>query len=483
MKTLLLSDYLRVELLPGVVCSQWEESHPSPADFQCVVLDMKLLAHGTTTLLVYLDGYPFYGLFDDLVSLIQAGGVVICLNYYTVVNVVSRFNDTNLRVHQAINEKRRGTFSYEYKHHGPEETSYDWLDLGLLQRTQLDRMNARPGGQFKVISTLDVVKQYFLYVEEYHKIIHGIRREPDARHGHIEWHFREKPDYSNTPRTDDEVEVLAVTEVTDDPIAVVMKYRGFPGTLAFLPTYNLPDYGDPGREETARLISSSLSSLGEYYYEINRRELGVKLESPPWLLEYRAKPAKDADKELEDLKKAEAASLAKRDRHDRMLPLINGYGDPLENAVAELFSKEWLGFDVEKTEPGHPIDAFVKNTRTGQTLAVQATGVVGKFNQRDKHFGALMRYLPEHTEKNTGGRIERIVLVVNTYRDTPLVRRTDETDISAPVRNLVTGNRICLIKSCELYDLWNLWVDSPEKLPPDDIFKQLFECEGIWQRK
>lgn len=482
MRTLLLSNYLHVEFLPSIVCSKWGVIHPSLADFQCVVLDMKLgtdIASATPS--VNYQGYSFYKLSDDVIRLLQAGGVVLCLNYYTFINEGSLLYGT--RILNAINEKKQTTYSYEHKHQGQEETSYDWLDLGFLKCTRLDQMNVRTGQQRKVISTLDVVKNYFLYVKEYHKIIHDIRREPGAQHGRISSHFRADPAYNNTGARDDEVEVLAVAEVTDDPIAVAIKYRGFPGTLVFLPTYELPQADDPGREEATRSIAQKLRSLGEYYYELSRRELGVKLELPPWLLEYRAKPAKDADKELEDIEEKKAVLRAKRDRYDRMLSLINGYGEPLQKAVGELFGKEWLDFDVEGTERGHPIDLFVKNPKTGQVLAVQATGVVGKFTQKDKHFGALMGYLPDTEEKNASGRVERIVLVVNTYRDTPLVDRTDEEDISVQVRSLVKRNGICLIKSCDLYGFWNLWVDSPEKLSADDIFKQLFECEGIWQRK
>lgn len=482
MRTLLLSNYLNVEFLPSILCSKWGVNHPSLADFQCVILDMKLNTDiGSAIPSVNYQGYSFYKLSDDVIRLLQAGGVVLCLNYYTFINHASLF--VGSRVLNSIYNMRQTSLSYEHKFQGQEETSYDWLDLGFLVCTRLDQMNVMTGQQIRVISSLDVVKNYFLYVKEYHKIIQGIRREPGAQRGRIPSPFRQVPDYSNTGNTNDEVEVLAVSEVTDDPIAVAIKYRRFPGTLVFLPTYDLPPVDQPGREEAARMVCMRLVSLGEYYYDESRRELGVKLESPPWLLEYRAKPAKDADKELEDLETAKATLVAKRDRYDRVLTLINGYGEPLEKAVGELFGKEWLGFDVEETEPGYPIDFFVKSTRTGQMLAVQVTGVVGKFTQSDKHFGALLGYLPEHEEKNVVGRVERIVLVVNTYRDTPLVNRIDEDDISVHVRNLVKRNGICLIRSQDLYDLWNLWIESPEEFSADDIFKQLFECEGIWQRR
>jgi hypothetical protein len=430
---------------------------------------------------VNYQGYSFYRLFDDVIRLLRAGGTLVCLNYYTFINGASLFSGT--KVLNQIYNKRQANFSYEHKFIGQEETSYDWLDLGFLQCTQLDRMNIMPGQQIKRISNLDAVKRYFSYVRDYHKIIQGIQRESGAGLGRISWNFRTNPTYDHANNTNDKVEVLAVTEVTDEPIAVAIKYMGFPGTLVFLPTYDLPDAEGLGRDEAIGAISNRLVNIGEYYYEVSRQDFGVRLESPPWLLEYRATPAKDADKELETLEKKKTTLVAERDKYDRTLILINGYGEPFEQTVAEIFGKEWFGFDIEKTEKGHAIDLFVRNPMTDQVLAVQATGVVGKFTQRDKHFGALLGYLPEHEEKIVSGQNERIVLVVNTYRDTPLADRIDSEDVSVQVQNLVKKNGICLIRSCDLYTLWKRWTESPEKLPADDIFRQLFECEGIWKRE
>jgi len=482
MKTLLLSNYLKIKHDSSIICSSWGVNHPSLADFQCVVLDMKLDTNiGSDRPSVNYEGYSFYRLFDDVIRLLRAGGTLICLNYYTFINEAASFAGT--QVLNQIHQKRQSNYSYEHKFTGQQETSYDWLDLGFLQRTQLDRMNIMPGQQIKRISNLDVVKSYFSYVREYHKIIQGIQRESGAGLSRISWNFRSSPTYDHASNTEDQVEVLAVTEVTDDPIAVAIKYMHFPGTLVFLPTYDLPDADGLGRDETMSVISNRLVRIGKYYCEASQKDFGMLLESPPWLLEYRATRAKEAEKELETLEKKKTTLVAERDKYDRTLILINGYGEPFEQTVAEIFGKEWFGFDVEKTEKGHAIDLFVRNTMTDQVLAVQATGVVGKFAQRDKHFGALLGYLPEHEEKIVSGQNERIVLVVNTYRDTPLANRTDSEDISVQVQNLVKKNGICLIKSCDLYALWKRWAESPGELSTDEIFRQLFECEGIWKRE
>lgn len=495
MNTLIVSNYLTKKLLedlPNIVCSKWGEHHQSLADFACVVLDLKLdiivEVHQESVPSVDLKGYSFYGLSNDVIRLLQAGGVVICINYYTFINLASLLYGS--KILNAIFEKRQTQYMYEHKFIGQEETSYDWLDLSFLWNTKLDRMDARPGQYFNVTSKTEVVNKYFTYVTEYHKVIEGIRRESGALQGKLRSNFRTDTMYTHEGVTDDDVDVLGVSEVTEEPIAVSIKYRGFPGTLVFLPTYDIPKSNVPppnnfedlqAYKERACEIAVALYNLGEYYYEINRRELGVKLESPPWLLKYRTKQAIEADKELESLEARKAELIPKRDRYDRMLSLINGTGDPLEETTIELFGEQWLGFHVERTKKGHQIDFFVKNA--GQTLAVQVTGVTGKFTQSDKHFGALMNYMPENEEKNTNGYVERIVLVVNTYRDKPLESRTDEDDVSPPVLRLVERNGICLIRSIDLYNMWKIWVESPKKLPADDIFKQLFNCQGMWHKK
>lgn len=478
MKTLILSNYLQAERLPGIVYSKWGVNHPSVADFQCVVLDMKLNINvNESPPVVSYEGYSFYELSEDVIRLLGAGGVVICLNYYTFVNQAKSLSGTPLL--NARHQKKLTEYSYEYKWLGQEETSYDWLDLGFLQCTQLDRTNIRTGQQIRIISSLGVVKSYFIYVSEYHKVIKGIRRNNGDQRGILRWIYKEKPDYSQAAYTDDDVDTLAVTGVTDEPIAIAIKYRGLPGMIVLLPTYELPNFDDPGRDETIRMISGRLRSLGEYYYEENRRKLGIQLESPPWLLDYRVKQAKVADKELEDMEKTKAELITKRDKYDRMLTLISGSGEVLEKAVRELFGKDWFGFDVEETEKGHPIDLFVKSDKTGQTLAVQVTGVANNFTQKDKHFGAIMQYLPEHEEKNVDSRNERIVLVLNTYRDVPLKDRTDTDDISTHVERLAKRNGICIIRTSGLFKLWSILTEKPEEFNADDIFGQLFSCEGI----
>ena len=257
---------------------------------------------------------------------------------------------------------------------------------------------------------------------------------------------------------------------------------GWGGSLVLLPTHDVFTSGKLSDLTKVTDVCNALSDLGRHYYEINRQRLGIRAEDPTWLLEFRVEAAARADQELELLENTKTELLARRDKYDRMLALINGFGQYLEDAVGELFGKEWLGFSVDKTEKGHPIDLFITDPQTTFRLAVQVTGLVGKFTQDDKHFGALFSYLPLHVGRNLDKRSEKIVIVANTYRDIPLMERTDKEDISPAVCWLLENNDICLIRSVDLYHLWKKLADSQDALPSADFFRSLFECKGVWSQ-
>lgn len=88
--------------------------------------------------------------------------------------------------------------------------------------------------------------------------------------------------------------------------------------------------------------------------------------------------------------------------------------------------------------------------------------------------------MPEHNARNEKGRTERIVLVVNTQRNKRIEKRNGKGDITAPVKTTVMDNKICVIKSVDLY---KMWLETLEGKKVRDIFDVLFDCEGIFERK
>ena len=166
--------------------------------------------------------------------------------------------------------------------------------------------------------------------------------------------------------------------------------------------------------------------------------------------------------------------------YDRMLSLIDGASDILEDAVAQVFEETGDGLRVELahgTEKGATLDMFVYGP-TGCSLAIEVTGVKGKLDKSDPHWADFLAYLPEHNSKNADARIERIVLVVNTQRETQIENRDRSSDVTSPVRLTVEDNHICVIRSVDLY---NLWRRTQEEDPKPRIFDILFETEGLYE--
>lgn len=160
-----------------------------------------------------------------------------------------------------------------------------------------------------------------------------------------------------------------------------------------------------------------------------------------------------------------------------MLALLDGTGATLVDAVAVLFHKPEEGIEVELTEKGASFDLYVRDGE-GRMLVIEVTGIKHAFKKDDPHLADCLEYIPELNERNEAGRIERIVLAVNTERDTELENRNRATDITKPVRRTVEDNRICVVRTCDLYQLWLRTLDG---LAAQEVFDMLFECDGIFE--
>ena len=85
--------------------------------------------------------------------------------------------------------------------------------------------------------------------------------------------------------------------------------------------------------------------------------------------------------------------------------------------------------------------------------------------------------MPEHNAKNDGARVERIVLVVNTFRESPPSKRDRSGDMTAPVKRTATDNGICVVRSADLYFLW---LKTLKGMALQEVFDTLFATEGVY---
>jgi len=421
------------------------------------------------------EGYPFYGTKDHVERALKSGAVVICLDHLTYINPHSTFQGPRKDV-QAT-QHLKATFTYPSKHQGMEETSYDWLDQGLLGASRLDTMDARPSEQLQLTTQAQEVRSYFWLVKRFYKVIHGVELDRTGRRGTLRYPRQDRPSVAGATEVTATVNVLAVNPVTGEPVAAEIKHPDSPGSLIFLPRFEEPS-GE--QAQTARKsIILALRRLAEWFYERNRQEAGVKAEAPEWAKGQRPAKAKELDVRVERLDTQRKAVAGERDKYDEMLALLYGTGEPLRLTVEKLFASEWLGFKVDVAGKQESIDQFIRDAKSGRSLAMEVTGVTGKFYKDNDHLADVLDYWPTHMENNADERVERIVLAVNTHRETPIAGRNDQDDFTKPVRDIAAKSEFCLIRTCDLYRLWLDYVDGTRTA--EAIFDSIFSCAGLYK--
>lgn len=474
MRTLILSHYLAKHsdfVVTDVDVHEWTSASPSPAGYQATVLDMKIADAGHHD----HGNYPFYGAKEHLERAAKSGAVVICLDDLTYVNPHSTFQGPRRDV-QAT-QHLKATFTYPSKHQGMEETSYDWLDQGLLGASRLDTMDARPSKQLQLTTNAQEVRSYFWLVKRFYKVIHGVELDRTGRTGALRYLRQDRPADAGCTEVTATVNVLAVNPVTGEPVAAEIKHPDAPGSLVFLPRFEEPS-GE--QTQTARQsIILALRRLAEWFYQRNRQEAGVKEEAPEWAKGHRSGKAKELDARVERLETERKELAAEREKYDEMLVLLYGTGEPLRLAVEKLFGSEWLGFEVDVKGKEESIDQFIRDAKSGRSLAMEVTGVTGKFYKDNDHLADVLDYWPTHIENNADERVERIVLAVNTHRETPIADRNDQDDFTKPVTDIAAKSEFCLVRTCDLYRLWLDHLSGTRTA--EDIFNSIFSCAGLYK--
>lgn len=466
-KMLVLSNYLHTPYPSDVEICTWGSDRPSLTGYPIVILDLNL--PGTKGA---IGKYVFCNLYEEVHRLLKAGGVIICLNHLTFTNQGADLTGSAYDWVRAM----KVFFQYGHKGESKYETNYDWLDQGFLRATKLDRTDARIAEQMEVVVGTRVVKEYFYYVSCFHKVIDGVSEHPEGRKDVLWWDHRGSPSAKPKP-VRDPTRILAVNKITGEPVAAEIRYSGYLGGLIFLPTYR--DLPPENPEEVALSITYRLYELGCKYYETYREEFGVPSVAPEWVREYRAKQALELDKQIDTLEEEIATMKANRDNYHRMLNLLYGTGRSLEDTVADLFGEKWLGFQVRKTEKGAALDMFVEGPAQEHKLAIEVTGVKGSFNKDNPHFADVLQYLPTNAENNANGEVERIVLIVNTYREKDPRNRNHKDDFTQPTMEIAENNEICYLRTYDLYRLWLDYLD--ESRSSSEIFEEIFNTVGVFR--
>ena len=438
LRMLVLSDKLTqikapTRILDGAIeLYPWSESDefPRPSDYEIVVLDMSITNSNS------LPWDTFLNLRNDIANLFQAGGIVICLNYFTQHGgQLIQYNPAKSKLkYKDIQVVRNGT---RY------EMSYDWLmSEELLSKLNIAETDAKAGANFILITKKKAYIDYFTEVKEYHKIIENIEQNYESSGNQLKLNDNVSLD----------IEVLALTKVTKKPIACVVKLLN--GSLILLPQSN-------GNSKT---IVSQLYEIGSLEYE-TRVGSTVEVSAPQWLANYKHNQEVEIDNSIEKHNVQIKALKKERQRFAKIDFLLYGSGDQLEDAV-ELALKE-LGCVVEKTEKGASVD--FKVIFGNKKFVFEVTGIDDKVFKDNKHFGHILHYLPEREDN------EKIVFLANTYRNMDIKDRMSKEQFTQPVIDMSRNNHIVLKTTA---DLFRAWADFLDGKPIDSTFDKIYRCDG-----
>ena len=470
MSTIIISDSLQEKTVAGYHISHWSDSRPSVEGNDVAVLDLyfgKPANEGfyqTTK-----RGAHFYELGDQVARNLRAGGIVIALLGPLAVgarNLATTYGGS------VIDLKRN--YQYSTKLVSQDETSYDWLDQGFLSVTKIDARFARPSTGVVSISSRASLKSYLDLVNEYWVSIEGMAM-PSGSEGTISYPVAQDSRWSCNSQQTCRAVVLAKGKHTQLPVAAAIQYMGWDGVLVFLPPFDRRKWPNPESETDIMNLCQTLRHLAIDIRQEFGKAKGTQHEE--WVWGHRSAKCKDILSQIEQIREVEANLSLELEPYEQMLWLLDGIGTVLADVVAAFFDRPNEGIKVERTEKSAALDLFVHDGK-GRTLAIEVTGIRGKLSKDDPHWSDFLGYLPEHNARNEHSRMERIVLVVNTDARTKIENRDRTDDITRPVRKTVGDNKICVVRSCDLY---RLWLQTLEGLQVQQVFDMLFDCDNIFE--
>lgn len=408
--------------ISNVEIFSWSSETPRISDYEIVILDMN----------VSYNKADFFNKRDDVYRLLNSGGVIICLTFF--------------------NKSMERELIFRNYHH---ETNYDWLNdsdqirLGIWKDEGL-------GKNILITTKNQLVKSFLEGVNEYHKTINGIS------------YYDEKtkiPYISFDVNKNYRFDIFAINKVTKEPVACAIQYNR--GSLIFLPqNSDINNYG------FALIVVNNLYDIGKEFYEKNLENIGTTSEVPIWINKYISNQEIDLEIKIkrneEDLEKLRY----EHKRFEIIDFLLYGYNKQLEKSVKKVF--EEFGCEVEETEEGATIDLKIRYTEKNFKFAIEVTGIKDKLFKDNSKFGQILQYIP-HKEDD-----EKIVLIVNTYRDKDFAER-DKENFTSHVLDIANSNKFCLMTTADIFNLWKDCIDG--KKSKEEILKSIFETNGEYIKK
>jgi hypothetical protein len=142
--------------------------------------------------------------------------------------------------------------------------------------------------------------------------------------------------------------------------------------------------------------------------------------------------------------------------------LLTTTGNDLENIVQRTLAD--MGIKTEKTAKGFPADLISKE------VAVEITGIKGCVGVGSEKVNQTGRF------KESYHKVEKIILIANTYVDLPPKDRKGKMNFSPEVKKYFESLSICCLTTMTLFELWKEVIAG--KKDQKDIKKKILAKNG-----
>ena len=145
-----------------------------------------------------------------------------------------------------------------------------------------------------------------------------------------------------------------------------------------------------------------------------------------------------------------------------------------EDSVALLLRK--LGRKLERTPEGANIDWEATHPELNLGFGIEVTGIRGTIGKESNKLSQAWEYLKDTT--GTPQETDHLLIVANTELHLDPRHRMKES-FSQDAVNLVGGDRVLMITTVQLYELWKAVHDGSRSA--DDVVKELHQKTGLYQ--
>jgi len=147
---------------------------------------------------------------------------------------------------------------------------------------------------------------------------------------------------------------------------------------------------------------------------------------------------------------------------DSYRDLLTATGNDLETIVQRTLAD--IGIKTERTEEGFPADLISKE------VAVEITGIKGCVGVGSEKVNQTGRF------KESYHKVEKIILIANTYVDLPPKDRKGKMNFSPEVKKYFESLSICCLTTMTLFELWKEVIAG--KKDQKDIKKKILAKNG-----